>query len=225
MQTLDDSPSPLILSTTAFVGHYNEIEETFFATYPAEKERCDKTGLGFLEWLDHHAKDWHAVTNTITFVLVLGNELQEPARWRIFPDGRGDPPDLECAPPILGALDFVHTDLAVYGLPLTLNRATTHSKWRIANSYGETICLVPTLDQAVSTFERLRNLSKKPTGPGIVDSPMPHPVNIEPHDTHTWVLTDDRCLVCDCKPWGEVAKWPCGFEPPRILTRQGKRIW
>lgn len=26
----------------------------------------------------------------------------------------------------------------------------------------------------------------------------------------------DRCMDCDCRPWGRVAEWPCGVEPPRV---------
>lgn len=27
---------------------------------------------------------------------------------------------------------------------------------------------------------------------------------------------EDRCQDCDCRPWGRVAEWPCGTEPPRV---------
>ena len=33
-------------------------------------------------------------------------------------------------------------------------------------------------------------------------------------DTH-WFI-DGRCADCDCRPWGRVAEWPCGVEPPRV---------
>ena len=26
-----------------------------------------------------------------------------------------------------------------------------------------------------------------------------------------------RCAVCDCRPGGTVAQWPCGQEPPREI--------
>lgn len=30
---------------------------------------------------------------------------------------------------------------------------------------------------------------------------------------------DDRCLRCDCRPWGRVAEYPCGTDVPReIIT-------
>ena len=32
--------------------------------------------------------------------------------------------------------------------------------------------------------------------------------------THWFV--DGRCADCDCKPFGRVAEWPCGQEPPRV---------
>ena len=28
--------------------------------------------------------------------------------------------------------------------------------------------------------------------------------------------SEDRCMFCDCRPWGRVAEWPCGVEPPRV---------
>lgn len=31
----------------------------------------------------------------------------------------------------------------------------------------------------------------------------------------THVFMDDRCAMCDCRPWGTVAQYPCGVEPPR----------
>lgn len=32
--------------------------------------------------------------------------------------------------------------------------------------------------------------------------------------THYFV--DGRCMDCDCRPFGRVAEWPCGVEPPRV---------
>lgn len=32
----------------------------------------------------------------------------------------------------------------------------------------------------------------------------------------THLFIDDRCGHCDCRPWGRVAEWPCGVEPPRV---------
>ena len=29
-------------------------------------------------------------------------------------------------------------------------------------------------------------------------------------------FVDGRCWRCDCRPWGRVAEWPCGVEPPRV---------
>ncbi len=31
----------------------------------------------------------------------------------------------------------------------------------------------------------------------------------------THVFFDDRCAVCDCRPYGVVADYPCGVEPLR----------
>lgn len=32
----------------------------------------------------------------------------------------------------------------------------------------------------------------------------------------THAFYEDRCMNCDCRPWGRVAEWPCGVEPPRV---------
>jgi hypothetical protein len=29
-------------------------------------------------------------------------------------------------------------------------------------------------------------------------------------------FVDGRCMDCDCRPFGRVASWPCGVEPPRV---------
>jgi hypothetical protein len=28
---------------------------------------------------------------------------------------------------------------------------------------------------------------------------------------------DGRCADCDCRPFGRVASYPCGVEPPRVI--------
>lgn len=33
--------------------------------------------------------------------------------------------------------------------------------------------------------------------------------------THLFFGEDDRCAYCDCRSYGTVAEYPCGFEPPR----------
>lgn len=33
--------------------------------------------------------------------------------------------------------------------------------------------------------------------------------------THNFNNEYARCMECDCRPWGEVANYPCGTEPPR----------
>lgn len=30
---------------------------------------------------------------------------------------------------------------------------------------------------------------------------------------------DGRCADCDCRPWGRIAEWPCGVEPPRVTDQ------
>lgn len=29
-------------------------------------------------------------------------------------------------------------------------------------------------------------------------------------------FVDGRCWNCDCRPFGRIASWPCGVEPPRV---------
>jgi hypothetical protein len=37
--------------------------------------------------------------------------------------------------------------------------------------------------------------------------------------SHHFVNNDDpSCLNCDCKPWHITASYPCGVEPPRVVT-------
>lgn len=43
---------------------------------------------------------------------------------------------------------------------------------------------------------------------GSVDEAM---VNYGSH-----YFVDGRCMDCDCRPFGRVASWPCGVEPPRV---------
>ena len=33
--------------------------------------------------------------------------------------------------------------------------------------------------------------------------------------THSFDPQYGRCMFCDCRPWGRVAEYPCGVEPPR----------
>lgn len=55
-----------------------------------------------------------------------------------------------------------------------------------------------------------------------ITRPMEHPgteaerwANFE---THWWNHESSRCDNCDCRPWGDVAFWPCGAEVPRVIT-------
>lgn len=34
--------------------------------------------------------------------------------------------------------------------------------------------------------------------------------------THSFDAYYERCVLCDCRPWGYTAEWPCGTEPPRV---------
>lgn len=33
-------------------------------------------------------------------------------------------------------------------------------------------------------------------------------------ETHTFDYEQDRCMNCDCRPWGVWSVWPCNAEPP-----------
>lgn len=33
--------------------------------------------------------------------------------------------------------------------------------------------------------------------------------------THYFDPEYDRCVDCDCRPWGRIAQWPCGTRVPR----------
>ena len=35
---------------------------------------------------------------------------------------------------------------------------------------------------------------------------------------NTHAFYDGRCMNCDCRPFGRVAEWPCGTEPPRVTV-------
>lgn len=35
--------------------------------------------------------------------------------------------------------------------------------------------------------------------------------------THSFDEYEQRCGFCDCRPWGYIAEWPCGTEPPRVI--------
>lgn len=37
-------------------------------------------------------------------------------------------------------------------------------------------------------------------------------------------FVDGRCLDCDCRPFGRVASWPCGVEPPRVEEADGNYL-
>lgn len=34
--------------------------------------------------------------------------------------------------------------------------------------------------------------------------------------SHSFDPQYGRCMFCDCRPFGRVAEWPCGVEPPRV---------
>lgn len=34
--------------------------------------------------------------------------------------------------------------------------------------------------------------------------------------THRFDAASARCMDCDCRPFGRVADWPCGEDPPRV---------
>jgi hypothetical protein len=40
-------------------------------------------------------------------------------------------------------------------------------------------------------------------------------------DSHFFI--NGRCADCDCRPWGRVAEWPCGVEPPRVTDEGAAR--
>lgn len=35
------------------------------------------------------------------------------------------------------------------------------------------------------------------------------------YSTHYFDPEYDRCVNCDCRPWGRIAEYPCGAEVPR----------
>lgn len=37
-------------------------------------------------------------------------------------------------------------------------------------------------------------------------------------ETHSFSNEDARCMDCDCRAWGEYAKYPCGAEVERVWT-------
>jgi hypothetical protein len=52
-----------------------------------------------------------------------------------------------------------------------------------------------------------------------VNAPVPFAGTPEEADanyrTHAFDPQYDRCIYCDCRPWGRVANYPCGAEVPR----------
>lgn len=38
--------------------------------------------------------------------------------------------------------------------------------------------------------------------------------------THWFDPQFDRCVDCDCRPWGRIAEWPCGTRVPRVEITQ-----
>lgn len=37
--------------------------------------------------------------------------------------------------------------------------------------------------------------------------------------SHAFDAHSGRCMFCDCRPFGRVAEWPCGTEPPRVTDK------
>ena len=54
----------------------------------------------------------------------------------------------------------------------------------------------------------------------IIDEPVPFPGShgeiIANLATHRFG-SEDRCMECDCRPWGTIAEYPCGADVPRRL--------
>lgn len=46
--------------------------------------------------------------------------------------------------------------------------------------------------------------------------------NYHTHDFITYQFGEDdfetECVNCFCRPWGQVAQYPCGVEPPREIV-------
>ena len=38
---------------------------------------------------------------------------------------------------------------------------------------------------------------------------------------HYYDSETDRCIECDCRPWGRWAKLPCGIDPKTVDISQG----
>ena len=57
-------------------------------------------------------------------------------------------------------------------------------------------------------------------GPRIVSVPAEFPGTAEEKRANRLSHHIDpmfqRCVECDCRPWGRVAEWPCGAEVPRV---------
>jgi hypothetical protein len=53
-----------------------------------------------------------------------------------------------------------------------------------------------------------------------VNMPAPFPGTAEEaeanYNTHYFDAYDERCMDCDCRPWGVYATYPCGADVPRI---------
>ena len=53
----------------------------------------------------------------------------------------------------------------------------------------------------------------------LINMPALFPGTPEEIESNIWShdFVNDRCMECDCRPWGRVATWPCGQEPPRVM--------
>lgn len=53
-----------------------------------------------------------------------------------------------------------------------------------------------------------------------IDAPAPWPGTQEEmfanRRTHWFDPEFERCMDCDCRPWGRIAEWPCGTQVPRV---------
>jgi len=57
-----------------------------------------------------------------------------------------------------------------------------------------------------------------------VDMPMKFAGSIAERDTnlasHSFDPNEGRCIHCDCRPWGRIAEWVCGANPPRVIENR-----
>jgi hypothetical protein len=55
--------------------------------------------------------------------------------------------------------------------------------------------------------------------PTTVNAPVPFSGSdaekSENYNTHYFDPQFDRCVYCDCRPWGRVAEYACGAQVPR----------